>query len=92
MWADLPTNVEVLDPYKNTPSPHPRATGIVADSHEEINLFVSDNLSTPPSDIFFVFCDGSQQDAGTGAAAVASDGSHVKLRLGNQDHYTLHEI
>lgn len=91
MWATLSTNIEQLDPFLLTPSPGPRVTGIIADTRDESHTFAQENVPAPPANTFMVFCDGSSQAAGTGAAAVAPDGSCLKLRLGDQEHYTAYD-
>lgn len=90
MWSNLPTKVEVLDPHAKSLQPRDRTTGIISDSKEESVKFIHNNMPPPP-DTYVVFCEGANQESGTGAAAVTDNGSFLELRLGNEDRYTSYD-
>lgn len=90
MWANLPTNIEVLDPHEKSVQPNSRTTSIIADSKEESVEFIHNNLPQPPH-TYVMYCDGANQESGAGAAAANDRGSSLKLRLGDQAHYTSYD-
>lgn len=91
IWTTLPSNIEVLDPFKPLYGPSSRTTGIVAETKEESIEFVHKNVTSDWAETYVVFCDGANQTAGTGAGAVASDDTSLKLLLGSQEHFTAYD-
>lgn len=91
MWPRLPYGVEELVPDLANLPPHPRITASIAANRQESWDFLTDNLTDPPANTRVIYCDGSTQEKGTGAAALVDHDNSLQLRMGDQLFYTAYD-
>lgn len=90
-WSRLPHGVEEPNPDLANLPPHPRITASIAANRQDFLDFLTDNLADSPNNTQVIYCDGSSQEKGTGAAALDDHDNNLKLRMGDQLFYTAYD-